>query len=331
MQLGHMWQACYKTLRVEHCRDGPEQTSSSATLPSVLRSTCEWGRGRRRGEKRERMGEEGEEGREGERMERKGEKGRGKERNGGGEEEWGRKRRRGRGRKWKRCRVRTTKEAVRSADVAQRLKHSQNLPNQGELDQLMERDAATLWPETMHAEALKFALNVSQDTLPGHTMWTCAIREARVFPVTAWERQTLAHILNHSQVALDLRRYNVRHDAVLEVIDKFVRENCLPDVEAITDLPAYDYTFQACIAPTDLWPDVCAMELNSEICHSCGAASACATKPTLKMHTLPQKVNKYKDLAEAGSSKNRHCFLQDVSRKVILRSHCIWTLRNSLI
>jgi len=28
-----------------------------------------------------------------------------------------------------------------------------------------------------------------------------------------------------------------------------------------------------------------------------------------------QKVNKYKDLAEAGRSKNRHCFLQDVSRK----------------
>ena len=45
--------------------------------------------------------------------------------------------------------MRTTKEAVRSADVAQRLKHSQNLPNQGELDQLMKRDAATLWPETM--------------------------------------------------------------------------------------------------------------------------------------------------------------------------------------
>ena len=66
------------------------------------------------------------------------------------------------------------------------------------------------------------------------------------------ERQTLAHILNHCQVALDLRKYNVRHDAVLEVIDQFVRENCLPDVETITDLPAYDYTFPTCIAPTDL-------------------------------------------------------------------------------
>ena len=28
-------------------------------------------------------------------------------------------------------------------------------------------------------------------------------------------------------------------------------ENCLPDVEAITDLPAYDNTFPNCITPTD--------------------------------------------------------------------------------
>ena len=48
-------------MRVEHCRDGPEQTSSSATSPSVLRSTCEWEEGRKgRGwEKRERNGEKG--------------------------------------------------------------------------------------------------------------------------------------------------------------------------------------------------------------------------------------------------------------------------------
>ena len=48
------------------------------------------------------------------------------------------------------------------------------------------------------------------------------------------------------------RKYNARHDAVLEVMDQFVRENCPPDVEVITDLPAYDYTFLACIVPTDL-------------------------------------------------------------------------------
>ena len=51
------------------------------------------------------------------------------------------------------------------------------------------------------------------------------------------KRLTLAYVLNHCQVALDLRRYNARHDAVLEVINQFGRENCPPDVEAITNLP----------------------------------------------------------------------------------------------
>ena len=80
----------------------------------------------------------------------------------------------------------------------------------------------------------------------------------RVYPVTASCVGKGRHLRTfyHCQVALDLRRYNVRHDAVLEVIDQFVRENCPPDIEAITDLPAYDYTFPTCIAATDLRPDV---------------------------------------------------------------------------
>ena len=77
----------------------------------------------------------------------------------------------------------------------------------------------------------------------------CNMEKKRdVFPVTA-SCVGEADTCTHSQVVLELRRYNVRHDAVFEVIDKFVRENCLPDVEAITDLPA---TFTACIVPTDL-------------------------------------------------------------------------------
>ena len=64
------------------------------------------------------------------------------------------------------------------------------------------------------------------------------------------KRLTLAHVLNHCQVAFNLRRYNARHDAVLEVIDQFVRENCPPDVEAITNLPGSVYIFPAHIVPT---------------------------------------------------------------------------------
>ena len=121
------------------------------------------------------------------------------------------------------------------------------------MHRLIGGDAATLWSETVQKlppEALKFALNATNLAI-----WRRSEGLSSNCKLCG-ERQTLMHVLNHCQVALDLRRYNARHDAVLEVIDQFVRENCSPDVEAITDLPAYDYTFPACIALTDLRPDV---------------------------------------------------------------------------
>ena len=98
-------------------------------------------------------------------------------------------------------------------------------------------------------------------------------------------------------MALDLRRYNARHDVVLEVIDQFVGKNCLPDVEAITDLPAYDYTFPACIATTDLRPDV--------VLWSPAQKSAVLVELTVCYETNfedahRQKANKYEDLVETG-------------------------------
>ena len=264
--------------------------------------------------------------------------------------------------------MRRAKEAVTSAEIGERLEHSRSLPHQGELHRLMERDAATLWSETVQKlppEALKFALNAAQDTLPHNANLAIWRRSEGLSShcKLCGERQTLAHILNHCQVALDLRRYNVRHDAVLEVIDQFVRENCPPDVEAITDLPAYDYTFPTCITPTDLRPDV--------VLWSPTQKSAILVELTVCYETHfedahRRKANKYEDLVEAGrsngfdtstvtlevgsrgflnldgfkclfsnlksySNKNRHLFLRDVSRKAILGSHHIWTLRNSLI
>ena len=199
--------------------------------------------------------------------------------------------------------MRRTKKAVKLAEIGECLEHSQSLPHQGELHRLMERDAATLWSETMQKlppEALKFALNTAQDTLPHNANLAIWRRSEGLSShcKLCGERQTLAHIFNHCQVALDLRRYNVRHDAVLEVIDQFVRENCPPDVEAITDLAAYDYTFPTCIAPTDLRPDVVLWSptqksaiLELTVCYETNFEDA---------HR--RKANKYEDLVEAGRS-----------------------------
>ena len=117
---------------------------------------------------------------------------------------------------------------VRSTDVAERLEHARGLPHQGEVHRLVEEDAATIWSETVQKlppEGLKFAMNAVQDTLP-HNANLAVWRRSEGLSSQCklcGERQTLAHVLNHCQVALELRRYNSRHDAVLEVIDDFVR------------------------------------------------------------------------------------------------------------
>ena len=98
------------------------------------------------------------------------------------------------------------------------------------------------------------------------------------------ERHTFALILNHCLVVLDLRRYNARHDG-----DKPICEgNCLPDVEAVTDLPGSVYTFLAFITPTDLHSDitqksVVLVELKTKFVGACR-----------------QNANKYDDLVETG-------------------------------
>ena len=96
--------------------------------------------------------------------------------------------------------------------------------------------------------------------------------------------------------------------------------------------------------------------------HSDSVMASTSGEPTLKMHTGEKQISTRIWLRQEGemdmtqalevgsrgflnpegfkhlfsslercSSKSRHHFLQDVSRKAILGSHRIWTLRNSLI
>ena len=156
------------------------------------------------------------------------------------------------------------------------------------------RDVQKLPPE-----GLKFAMNAVQDTLPHNANLAVWRRSEGLSSQRklCGERQTLAHVLNHCQVALELRRYNSRHDAVLEVIDDFVRENCPKDLDILTDLPGSEYTFPACITPTDLRPDV--------VLWSSTQKSAVLVELTVCYETNfedahRRKVNKYEDLVEAG-------------------------------
>ena len=84
----------------------------------------------------------------------------------------------------------------------------------------MEEDAAALWSEAgqkLPPECLKLALNAVQDTLPHNAVWRRKDGPSSRCKLCG-ERQTLSHVLNRCQVAIELRRFNTRHDAVLEVI-----------------------------------------------------------------------------------------------------------------
>ena len=70
------------------------------------------------------------------------------------------------------------------------------------------------------------------------------------------KEQTLQHVLNMCPYALNMRRYNHRHDAVLEVIYQFLTSHLPPQLHSTADLPNVAYSFPMDITPTDSRPDM---------------------------------------------------------------------------
>ena len=103
-------------------------------------------------------------------------------------------------------------------------------------------------------------------------------------------------VLNHFEVALELQRYNTKHDSVLEVIVDFVRDHLPGSFEIIADLPELPYNFLPVITPTDLPPDIvicpyepivtCHMEPDTAISHS--SITDCLLQDKLHSGTNPK-------------------------------------------
>ena len=111
--------------------------------------------------------------------------------------------------------------------------------------------------QCLPSEAFKFVLNASLGSLPTNAslhLWgkkasdTCSLCHG--------SRQTLLHVLNDCPVAMELRRYSIRHDAVLEVIASFVKAHLPSHYSISIDSPSDTYTFPHHIVPTNLRPDI---------------------------------------------------------------------------
>ena len=122
------------------------------------------------------------------------------------------------------------KSAMAKEDAEKRMKHAQSLECQGQVFRCSADGAASIWSKAVQKlppELLKFSLNAVQDTLPHNdnlAMWRRREGLSSACKLCG-ERQTLLHVLNNCPEALNMRRYNERHDAVLEVISKFMAKS----------------------------------------------------------------------------------------------------------
>ena len=127
-------------------------------------------------------------------------------------------------------------------DVEERLDHAKSLVTQGQLHHVVDDDAASLWSEVVQKlppECMKFALNAAQDTLPHNANLSIWRRDAGISSLCKLcsQRQTLLHVLNHCKVALELQRYNQRHDNVLQVIINSLQSKCPPEYQMMAYVP----------------------------------------------------------------------------------------------
>ena len=156
--------------------------------------------------------------------------------------------------------LKRAKTLVLTKGVEKQLDHAKSLTKQGQLNELVDDEAAALWSEVVQKlppEGLKFALNAAQDTLPHNANLSVWRRREGLSDQCKLcnQRQTLLHVLNHCQVTLGLRRFNIRHDNVLKMIFYQLQHQCPQEFQIVADLPGSTYTFPPSVASTDMRPD----------------------------------------------------------------------------
>ena len=136
---------------------------------------------------------------------------------------------------------RRVKLLVAADDSESLLEHAKNLPRQGELLwDTPDLAAAKVWllavGNLTSSISLKFRLNAASDTFPHNCNLKLRGRRVSSACPLCGQHQTLHHVLNHCPVALELRKYRHRHDAVLKVIDAIVQTHLTPLQQMIADL-----------------------------------------------------------------------------------------------
>ena len=132
-----------------------------------------------------------------------------------------------------------------------------SLEKEGQMLRNTTPESAKLWGQALlqlSDDQMKFALNGALDTLPHNANLHLWKKKEHEKCLLCGERQTLIHVLNACPVSLHQRRYNRRHDAVLELITNIINSALQPSQKMCSDLTTYHFPHH--IVPTTLRPDI---------------------------------------------------------------------------
>ena len=181
------------------------------------------------------------------------------------------------------------------------LDHWQSLERQGHMSRCMDQECAHVWAAVVKAlpeEQMKFALNAALDVLPHNSNLHLWKKKNSPACTLCGGNQTLLHVLNNCTTARDLRRYNSRHDLVLQDIASAIKPH-LPATTTLSVDIGEGCQFPCCIVSTDLRPDIVWWDFSNK--------SVCFTELTVCFETnfvnaAVRKTTKYTDLVRQARS-----------------------------
>ena len=154
--------------------------------------------------------------------------------------------------------IRSAKAVVMDDINTSLLDNLHSLERQGQLSRSTRPECALPWARAVQSlpeEQMKFALNAAVDVLPHNANQHLWRKKNTPSCPLCGGYQTLLHVLNNCSVARDSRRYNIRHDAVLNAIATAVSSN-IPSTTTLTVDTGDNYSFPLHIVPTNLRPDM---------------------------------------------------------------------------
>ena len=177
------------------------------------------------------------------------------------------------------------------------LNHWQSLERQGQMSRCMDEECASVWAVVVKAlpeEQMKFALNAALDVLPhNHNLHLWKKKSSPACPLCG-ENQSLLHVLNNCCLAMKLRRYNDRHDLVLQEIASAIKPYLPPSTSMSVDI-GDGYQFPCHIVPTDMRPDIVWWD---SISRSVYLAELTVCFVTNFQEAADRKTAKYSDLVQ---------------------------------